>query len=66
MKKNGISYGLLTFAVLSLMYDFYCWTMRSSVGVLRSIDKLTCIVSGIVCIGIISIIIIRKLKHRGE
>lgn len=41
MKKNGISYGLLTFAVLSLMYDFYYWTMRSSVGVLRSIDKLT-------------------------
>lgn len=64
MKKKGIPYGLLTFATLWLLYDVYYWSMRSSAGMLRNIDVIICITSGLICIFVILLIIIKNIKKR--
>ena len=51
MKKA--SYGLLTFAIMSLSYDLYYWKMRSAVGVLRGEDKFLCLSSGSIWAGFV-------------
>lgn len=64
MKKSSICYGFLTFALSSLVYDVYYWSMRDSAGVLRNIDKVICLISGFLCIVIILFIIIRIFKNK--
>lgn len=64
MKKKGIPYGLLAFATLWLLYDVYYWSMRSSAGVLRNIDVIICITSGLICVFVIFFIIFKKIRKR--
>lgn len=64
MKKKGVPYGLLAFAILWLMCDIYYWSMRSSAGVLQSADILVCIASGLICIFLILFIIFKEIKKR--
>ena len=66
MKKKGIPYGLLAFAIFWLMYNTYYWLMRRSAGVLRNIDTTICMTGGFVCIVLIIIVIIKSngKRHR--
>lgn len=64
MKKKGVPYGLLAFAILWLMYDVYYWSMRSSAGVLRNTDILVCIASGFICIALIIFAIVKQIKKK--
>lgn len=64
MKKKGVPYGLLAFAILWLMCDIYYWSMRSSAGVLRNTDILVCIASGLICITLVLFIIFKEIKKR--
>lgn len=66
MKKRGIPYGILTFAILWLIYDVYYWNMRNTAGVLRNIDIIICMASGLICIVVIVLIIIYIIQKRHE
>ena len=61
--KKGVPYGLLTFAILWLMYDVYYWSMRSSAGVLRNTDIIVCIASGLISIALIIFVVIKQIKR---
>ena len=64
MKKKGIPYGLLPFAALWLLYDVYYWAMRSGAGVLKNVDIIICIVSGVICVITIALIIISLIRKK--
>lgn len=64
MKKKGVPYGLLAFAILWLMCDIYYWSMRSSAGVLQSVNILVCMASGLICIAIIIFVIGKSIRKK--
>ena len=66
MKKERRYYGLLSLALLWLMLDVYYWAMRSTAGVLRNVDKLICIATGVLCVGIIIFVIAKRVTRKNQ
>lgn len=66
MKKKGIKRMLLSFALFSLMWDVYYWLMRSTAGVLRSSDRLICLLSGFISLVVILYSVHKNTKRRNK
>lgn len=55
---------LLSLASFVLMWDVYYWLMRSTAGVLRSSDKLICLLSGFISLVAILYVVIKKYEKK--
>ena len=62
MKTKGTKRMLLSLASFVLMWDVYYWLMRSTAGVLRSSDKLICLLSGFISLVAILYVVIKKYE----
>lgn len=65
MKNKKVS-SYLVYPILVLIYTIYYVAMRSTPGVLTSLDKKVCFIVGIICFFIIIYILVMLFRNKKE